>query len=96
MKRPAGGEASSGRPTRRPRSGFGRVDFTIETEYVDNVPHIVTVRPIRFPEERIDVTDMARLIARRLIDTTNNEVRRYLRRRRNVRIDYVLNGMFYF
>lgn len=92
MKRPS---EQSGR-RQRPRTAERlSVRFVVETEYVDRMPHIVTVRPIGL-NATPEVVEFSRLIARRLVQTTHAEVRRYLGRRRRSAIDFVLNGILFF
>lgn len=90
MKRAAGGEEERRIRRRTP----ARYSFVTEVEYVNRLPHIVTVRPIQMPAT-VDVTSAARQIARRLIETTNSQTRTYLGRRRRFEMNIVLNGIFY-
>lgn len=88
MKRPA---EQSGRRQRPRRTERRPIRFVVETEYVDRMPHIITVRPIDLTTNPEPV-EFSRLLARRLVQTTNAEARRYMGRRRTSGIDFVLNG----
>lgn len=90
MKRRAGGDDERRVRRRTP----ARYSFVTEVEYVNRMPHIVTVRPVRMPTS-VDVTSAARQIARRLIETTNAQVRTFMGRRRRFELNIVLNGMLH-
>lgn len=95
MKRPAGGQSSTGRRTRRRVENRVIMDFRTEVEYVTEgqrrVPHIITVRPVRL--QNFEVRRVAREISNRLQNTFTSEVRRFVGRRRR-RVNAVLNGIF--
>lgn len=90
---------TGGRRRRRPTNRTV-IRFRIETEYVNNIPHIVTLRPTLI--ENATPRQIAMWVVRRLGDATLAEVRRYFRRigrRGRVdpdRIEVVINGILFF
>lgn len=90
--------SSNGR-RRRPRNR-AVIRFRVDTEYVNRVPHIVTLRPTEITNATPQ--QVAMWVVRRLRDGTLAEVRRYFRRigrRGRVdedQIDVVINGTLLF
>ena len=76
------------------------IRFRVETEYVNRVPHIVTLRPTQI--QNATPRQVAMWVVRRLRDAAMAEVRRYFRRigrRGRVeedQIEVVINGIFIF